>query len=530
MLSAQAQRDAVQAQLDLAQAGASVEAVATAEAAVRQAEAALASARALLESRNIDAPFAATVTDLPLHPGDVTTPGSALLTLATLDALHIRTTNLTELDIAQVTEGQSVLVTFDAMPDQAFPGHVTRIDRQGEDYLGDVVYPVFIELDAMPAWVKWGMTAKCELRITNSELRITNEEAPNHPTTVFAEALIEPERWSELHFTTAGEVVEVLVEPGTQVQAGDTIARLDAIYVEARIQEADAALATARAQLALTQGGPRPEAIAAAEAQVTAAEGGITRAIALCDQLTIESRDAQMAAVRADLAAAQAEKRRLEAQRLWAEDGGDRERAANLRAEITVVEQRIAAAQTRLAVIPRAFAAQILVAETGVRVAEAQRDIAVAKLALVQAGPRVEEVAVAEAAVQQAEVALAAAQVALPDTELRAPFAGTITQVLAEVGDTVAPERPVAVLATLDRLQARTRDLQETGVVHVAIGQIVALKADALPGQTFTGRVAQVKAQSVLYRGDVTYPVIITLEDDASALLWGMKAVVEIGE
>ncbi|HQI84072.1 MAG TPA: efflux RND transporter periplasmic adaptor subunit [Anaerolineae bacterium] len=348
------------------------------------------------------------------------------------------------------------------------------------------------------------------------------------PTTIIAEAVIEPERWAEARFSIPGKVVEVLVQPGTSVQAGDVLARLDATHAEAAVRQAEAALATAQAGLALAQTGPRPEVIAAAEAQVAAAEGDVARAVALRNQLTTAGREAQIAAVRAQLEAARAEKRQLEAQWQWAKDGGDDKRAQTLREQIAIVEPKIAAAQTRLTTIPRVFAAQAQVADAGVRVAEAQLAAAQAQLTLAQAGPRAEDVAVAQAAVQQAEAALAAAQAALAHTELRAPFAGTVTQVYAETGDLVTPERPVIVLATLDRLQVRTRDVLENDVSHVSVGQAVTVKVDALPETVFAGRVAQIEPQGVLYRGDVAFPIVVKLDAPTPALLWGMKAAVEI--
>jgi multidrug resistance efflux pump len=170
-----------------------------------------------------------------------------------------------------------------------------------------------------------------------------------------------------------------------------------------------------------------------------------------------------------------------------------------------VVDQRIAAAQARLAAIPRQFAAQAQATDAGIRVAEAAYTATLTQLALAQAGPRAEEVALAQAAVQQAEVALAMAQAARARTELRAPFGGAVTQVLVEPGDLVTPERAVVVLATLDRVQAVTVDLLERMVTSVAVGQAVTIRADALPEQVFTGRVAASRRRRSLSR-DVTYP------------------------
>ncbi|MBN1875925.1 MAG: HlyD family efflux transporter periplasmic adaptor subunit [Anaerolineae bacterium] len=540
--TALAQRDTMQAHLDLMRAGATTEAIATAEAAVRQAKAVLANTRALLETRVYDAPFAATITGVTVHPGDTPQPGAPLITLATLDQLQIRTKNLTELDIARVAEGQSVLVTFDALPDAVFTGHVTRVERQSVDYLGDVVYPVYIELDETPAWIRWGMTANCELQIgaaahqrSSTSAKQQNSETGNRPPHIFAEAIIEPERTTDLRFTIGGEIAEVWVKPGMEVQAGDVIARLDTTRMEAAVREAEARLATAQAQLAQAKAGARPEEIAAAEAQIAEAEGEVAQAVALRDTLTGGTREAEIAAVQAELESAQAEKRSLEASLQWIVDkdprnDDDAKQERNLRQEVAAMELRIQAAQTRLNAIPLTSAGQIRAANAAILAAEARRDAALADLALLQAGPRPEDIAIVETGVQQAQAALTAAQITLARAEIYAPFDGTITQVHIEIGEQVGPEHAIAVLATLDQLQARTQDLLETDIIYVNAGQSVNLKVDALPEQTFQGHVTQVEAQSTLYRGDVTYPVIITFDGDTSGLLWGMKSVMEIGE
>jgi hypothetical protein len=51
---------------------------------------------------------------------------------------------------------------------------------------------------------------------------------------------------------------------------------------------------------------------------------------------------------------------------------------------------------------------------------------------------------------------------------------------------------------------------------------------DALPDKEFQGQVIRIGLQSVDYRGDVTYPVYVELDDTALELRWGMTAMVEI--
>jgi multidrug resistance efflux pump len=99
------------------------------------------------------------VTEVNVDVGETATPGEVLVVLATLDRLLARTTDLTELDVAQVTKGQAAVVTVDALPGLQLSGYVARIDLQSVDYRGDVTYPVFVELEEIVPELLWGMTA-----------------------------------------------------------------------------------------------------------------------------------------------------------------------------------------------------------------------------------------------------------------------------------------------------------------------------------------------------------------------------------
>jgi HlyD family secretion protein len=125
-------------------------------------------------------------------------------------------------------------------------------------------------------------------------------------------------------------------------------------------------------------------------------------------------------------------------------------------------------------------------------------------------------------------VALKVAKATLTRSALRAPFAGTLTKVDIEIGDHIEPGQTIAVLATLDRLEAHTVDLTELDVARVREGQAVAVTADALPDTKLRGHVTRISLRSVDYRGDVTYPVTIQLEETAPELRWGMTAVAQI--
>ena len=360
---------------------------------------------------------------------------------------------------------------------------------------------------------------------------------------VIAEGAIEPARWAELRFESGGTAVEVLVQEGDIVAEDDLLVRFDPTDAQLTVQEAEAALASAQAQLAQVKTPPRPEEIAVAEAQLAVAEGALCQAAAQRDQLAAGATDAEVAAAQAQLAQAMAQQLQAEEAhdatmkcfKITLPDGTKDKICPALglyeelaRYQMHAADDALVAAQAQLEAAQGGAWAQLRAARAAVDSATAQRDAAQAQLELAQAGSTAEQVAAAQAQVTQAEATLATAQAALERTEVRAPFAGTVVEVSVDAGDTARPGQVIVVLAALDRLQARTVDLTELDVARVAEGQPVVVTVDALPDAPLSGHVARIDEQSEDYRGDVVYPVIVALDGDTTALRWGMTAMVEI--
>ena len=76
----------------------------------------------------------------------------------------VKTTDLTELDVAYVNEGDSASVSFDAIPGETVTGAVTNVALMAGIARGDVVYEVTIALDDAPDLpLRWGMTAVVDI-------------------------------------------------------------------------------------------------------------------------------------------------------------------------------------------------------------------------------------------------------------------------------------------------------------------------------------------------------------------------------
>jgi HlyD family secretion protein len=116
--------------------------------------------RAALANAEVRAPFSGTITNLDMKVGEFAASATPVLTIADLSKWIVKTTDLTEIDVVSIREGQPVTLTLDAMPDVKFSGTVLSIAQNYSEKQGDVVYEVTVLLaDKNPA-MRWGMTAQ----------------------------------------------------------------------------------------------------------------------------------------------------------------------------------------------------------------------------------------------------------------------------------------------------------------------------------------------------------------------------------
>jgi len=132
--------------------------VALAEARIANAEAQIAAAKSMLDDLELAAPFDGVISAVHINPSEWVTPGNPVLLIADLGHLQVETTDLGEIDVAQISEGDTAVITFDALPDLEIEGTVLSIAPKAAEGSG-VNYPVIIELSEIPPALRWGMTA-----------------------------------------------------------------------------------------------------------------------------------------------------------------------------------------------------------------------------------------------------------------------------------------------------------------------------------------------------------------------------------
>jgi membrane fusion protein (multidrug efflux system) len=227
-----------------------------------------------------------------------------------------------------------------------------------------------------------------------------------------------------------GRIVDVMVADGSQVSAGDVLFRIDAEPFRLQIAEANAAIASAQANV-----------------------------IALSNATELTGTDIE--AARSDVAFAQARFERVRALRV---------KGFSTKADYEAAEQAV------------------VQASEAVQQAEDRQREARARLATGAAVPGVNpQVAAAEA--QRASAALS-----LRRTEVRSPATGRIAQAdRLQVGQQVVPNLPVLTLVRSGSTYVEA-NFKETDLADMAVGQRAEIRFDAYPDLVLKGRVASIGA------------------------------------
>jgi HlyD family secretion protein len=362
-----------------------------------------------------------------------------------------------------------------------------------------------------------------------------------------------------------GRVVAVYADEGDEVKQGDLLVALDTSLLEAQRKQLQAALDTARANLAEVKSPPRPEDVAAAQAQVQQAQAARKGAYTVWQQASalvenpldlnveVENARGQVAVLQKEVESAQANLKKATIQRDEAardqlnDEAIVMSQVAELdvkaaQANLAASEAELAGGQRQLALLsdmrdnPVALVTQAHAAESGYRQSSAAAQVAQAQLALVQAGPMPEEVAIADAQVQQAQAAVQHVQVQVEKMSLTAPRNGVITNRAINPGELAAPGNILLEVGDLDRVKL-TVYVPETQIGLVQVGQTAHVNVDAYPNETFEGCVTYISpeaeftpknVQTKEERVNLVFAVKVSLANPAHRLKPGMPADAEI--
>jgi RND family efflux transporter MFP subunit len=133
-----------------------------AETALAAAQARLRSAEEDLRGSVITAPFRGTVTKRFCEQGQVIPPGAPAFVFMEMNPILVKI-DLSDADVARVTDGQRAAVRFDAYPGRVFDGAVSKVGAAADEQGG--AFEVEIAIPNSDDAVKPGMAAEAQIDV-----------------------------------------------------------------------------------------------------------------------------------------------------------------------------------------------------------------------------------------------------------------------------------------------------------------------------------------------------------------------------
>ncbi|KRG67296.1 membrane protein [Stenotrophomonas terrae] len=286
-------------------------------------------------------------------------------------------------------------------------------------------------------------------------------------------------RQVSLAFDGSGRVQEVRVEEGDKVKAGEVLATFDTQTLQLQADQAKAQIQTQQQSVARLRNGARPQEVIQARSQLAAAQADAARAA-------------------------------QDLQRL----------------------QGVAAATAGRGV----SAVEMDRARSAAKVAAANAELQRQGLALVEQGPRKEDIAAAEAQLQAADAQLALLQHQISQGQLKAPVAAVVRSRLVEVGDMVSPQRAAFALALTQPKWVRVF-ASETELGRIRSGQRAQVFSDSHPDKPVAGKVGFISSvaeftpksvQTEELRTSLVYEVRVVVDDAHDQLRLGQPVSVRL--
>ena len=281
-------------------------------------------------------------------------------------------------------------------------------------------------------------------------------------------------RQVDLAFNGSERIASVLVQEGDVVHQGEVLAHLDTSRLGPELAQAKAQAAAQKAAVERLHNGSRPQEIAQARANLASAK-------------------------------AEAEKARL-----------FYEREKSLLDKASATQQDVDNAKAAL------------------EVADATVEVNAKALDLAVAGPRLEDIAQAEAQLRANEAQLAFVRQQLTDASLIAPVNGVIRSRLMEPGEMASPQRPVFSIAITDPKWVRAY-VSEPDLGRIHPGMTASVMVDGFPNRRFDGWIGFISpvaeftpktVQTEELRSSLVYEVRVFVKDETDTLRLGIPATV----
>ncbi len=259
----------------------------------------------------------------------------------------------------------------------------------------------------------------------------------------------------------SAKVSEILVDLGSTVKEGDIIIKLDTTDLQGQVDQAQAALNTAKANLTNAQNSTRPEQLAQAQASLDSASQSY--------ETTKKNYDRIQALLNEEAATQQ---------------------------QLDTANQQLSAA-------------------------EAQYKTAQEQLNMLNNGPTKSSIDVYQAQITQAQAALKTAQTSLNNAIITAPISGIVNARNINVGDVASTDKVLVSLIITSNLYVNAYAPADI-TNKISEGQSVIVKVSEIPDKEFHGKIAVINSTLNSQSRDIL--VKVTLTDKDTNLKPGMFA------
>jgi HlyD family secretion protein len=283
----------------------------------------------------------------------------------------------------------------------------------------------------------------------------------------------------------SGQILELKVDEGDQVQKRDLLSRISSDQIMARLNSAKAEAERAEHQ----------KHQASVDLEFT-------------DRRTA----AQVEEARAALGAAEA--RLANVRFTYAKAAADHERYKALYAEKVISKQKFEGAEASY------LSARATVEEAEKNLERAQKGLDLARIGRNAVDLKKKQVLTSEANYQVAIARVAEARANLQDTYIYAPCDGTILTRRAEPGEVVQAGTPLMVMVNLKKLHVKVY-IPEPDIGKIRLGNEGRLYVDAFPDRPFKARITRVSQQAEFT------PKAVETKEERVKLVFGMELSIE---
>ena len=332
----------------------------------------------------------------------------------------------------------------------------------------------------------------------------------------------------------AGQIMTLEVREGTAVKAGQTVVRINDSEVKGQVLQARATLAEAKFRLAqaavgrsstsvgVLSGIQQQESATASAAtdlrqatnnsasQIGAADAAVSDAKSrlVAAESNVEGAKADIQSAQANVANAKARLTRLETlfkQGYVAQQDVDdartlltvqsssqsslQQKLASARAAVVSAQEQVATSQHQAGIV-RTNAAS-LIEDAKAKLAASQALLKLARTNRSQVPAFEQNLAALKASVDVASAQLEQAVARLTDTVLASPIDGVVTMRSADPGSYATPGQPLLTVQFLKWMYV-TASVPIENIDRVKVGVTTSITLDALPGQTFEAKIAEV--------------------------------------